>query len=83
MVNGKLKQEPLAKIQEYDPTWFVDLEATSFNDNWRVTVGGRNVGDEYPEKDKIGDYCCGRTYASGSHVDWQGAFYYGRVDYGF
>ena len=48
-----------------------------------VTLGGRNVGDEYPEKDQIADYCCGRVYASGSYVDWQGAFYYGRINVNF
>ena len=77
-------RNPWPNIQKYDATWFIDLEAAySFNESWRVTVGGRNVGDEYPEKDAIGDFCCGRTYSSGSYVDWQGAFYYGRVDYNF
>ena len=77
-------RNPWPNIQKYDATWFVDLEAMySFNESWRVTVGGRNVGDEYPEKDAIGDFCCGRTYSSGSYVDWQGAYYYGRVDYSF
>ena len=77
-------RNPWPNIQKYDATWFVDLEAMyAFNESWRVTVGGRNVGDEYPEKDAIGDFCCGRTYSSGSYVDWQGAFYYGRVDYSF
>ena len=77
-------RNPWPNIQKYDATWFIDLEAAySFNESWRVTVGGRNVGDEYPEKDAIGDFCCGRTYSSGSYVDWQGAFYYGRVDYSF
>ena len=72
------------RYQSYDATWFIDLEATyQFNDNWRFTLGGRNVGDEYPEKDAISDYCCGRDYASGSYVDWQGAYYYGRVSVDF
>ena len=77
-------RNPWPNIQKYDGTWFVDLEASyQLNDNWRFTVGGRNVGDEYPSKDAIGDYCCGRDYASGSYVDWQGAYYYGRVSVNF
>jgi len=77
-------RNPWPNIQKYDPSWFIDLEATYVvNDNWRLTVGGRNVGDEYPDKDAIGDYCCGRQYASGSYVDWQGAYYYGRVSVSF
>jgi iron complex outermembrane receptor protein len=77
-------RNPWPNIQKYDATWFIDLEATyQFNDNWRFTLGGRNVGDEYPEKDAISDYCCGRDYASGSYVDWQGAYYYGRVSVDF
>ena len=29
-------------------------------------VGGRNITDEYPDKDELGDDCCGRLYDSGS-----------------
>ena len=77
-------RNPWPNIQKYDATWFVDLEASyQLNDNWRFTLGGRNVGDEYPSKDAISDYCCGRDYASGSYVDWQGAYYYGRVSVDF
>jgi iron complex outermembrane receptor protein len=77
-------RNPWPNIQKNDVPWFVDLEASyQLNDNWRFTVGGRNVGDEYPSKDAIGDYCCGRDYASGSYVDWQGAYYYGRVSVNF
>ena len=77
-------RNPWPNIQDYDATWFLDLEATyRLNDMVSLTLGGRNVGDEYPEKDQIGDYCCGRVYASGSYVDWQGAFNYGRINVNF
>lgn len=77
-------RNPWPNIQDYDATWFLDLEATyRFNDMISVSLGGRNVGDEYPDKDEIADYCCGRVYASGSYVDWQGAFYYGRINVNF
>ena len=77
-------RNPWPNIQHYDSTWFVDVEASyRLNESLTLTAGGRNVGDTYPEKDAIADYCCGRQYASGSYVDWQGAYYYGRVDFRF
>ncbi len=75
-------------IQNYDPTFFVDLEGSwQFNENFRFTIGGRNIFDEYPDEvDRIAsdnDFCCGRTYASGSIVPWQGGYYYGRITANF
>jgi iron complex outermembrane receptor protein len=72
--------------QKFDETFFVDLEASyQINENFRATVGGRNVFDEYPDKiDKtIGDYCCGRVYASSSIVPWQGGYYFLRLNVDF
>ena len=77
-------RNPWPNIQKYDGAWFVDVEASyRFNDMWTITVGGRNVGDEYPEKDQISDYCCGRVYGSSAYMDWQGAYYYGRISANF
>ena len=77
-------RNPWPNIQKYDGAWFVDLEASyRLNDMFTITIGGRNVGDEYPEKDAISDYCCGRVYGSGSYMDWQGAYYYGRIQANF
>ncbi|HIF74492.1 MAG TPA: TonB-dependent receptor [Porticoccaceae bacterium] len=77
-------RNPWPNIQNYDSTWFVDVEGSyRINDSLTLTAGGRNVGDTYPEKDMIGDYCCGRQYSSGSYVDWQGAYYYGRINFSF
>ena len=73
-------RNPWPNIQKYDGAWFIDVEASyQLNDMFTITVGGRNVNDEYPEKDAISDYCCGRVYGSSSYMDWQGAYYYGRV----
>lgn len=73
-------RNPWPNIQKYDGAWFIDVEAAyQLNDMFTITVGGRNVGDEYPEKDAISDYCCGRVYGSSSYMDWQGAYYYGRL----
>ena len=75
---------PPTLIQTYSAITFLDLEASyQFTDELRVSLGGRNLTDEYPEKDNIGDYCCGRLYNSSTTVDWQGAYYYGRVSYNF
>ncbi|KKN48835.1 TonB-dependent receptor plug domain-containing protein [Pseudohongiella sp.] len=72
------------QVQEFDPTALIDLEAQyQINDLLRITFGGRNVFDQYPEKDAIGDYCCGRLYSSGTAVSWQGAYYYARLNASF
>jgi len=84
--NSNNNGDPLT-IQTYGATFFVDLEATyQINDNWRVSVGGRNILDEFPDKaDRVvvGDRCCGRTYDSASAAEWQGGYYYGRISVGF
>ena len=79
---------PALFIQQHSAATFVDLEAAyRFNDNWRVTVGGRNIFDDYPDReDRIAsdnDNCCGRTYRSGGILPWQGGYYYARIDMDF
>jgi iron complex outermembrane receptor protein len=70
--------------QTFDSTAFVDIEgAYQFNEMFRLSVGGRNVFDEYPDQDAISDFCCGRLYSSGSVVGWQGGYYYARLDANF
>jgi len=75
-------------VQKYSATTFFDLEGSySFNDNVRVTVGGRNIFDAYPDKTNRdlsqNDYCCGRTYGSASLVPWQGGYYFMRLNADF
>jgi len=71
-------------FQEWDAVTFLDVEAAyQVTEQIKVMVGGRNITDEYPDKDELGDDCCGRLYDSGSTVDWQGAYYYGRVTFDF
>ena len=71
-------------FQEWDAVTFLDVEAAyQVTEQIKVMVGGRNITDEYPDKDELGDDCCGRIYDSGSTVDWQGAYYYGRVTFDF
>ncbi|WP_261319477.1 TonB-dependent receptor plug domain-containing protein [Microbulbifer agarilyticus] len=70
--------------QTYDPVVQVDLEGKyHITDNTNVSLGGRNIFDEYPEKDALGDYCCGALYASDTVVDWQGSFYYMSLNHDF
>ena len=75
-------------VQTFDPVFFSDLEASyQINDNWRATVGGRNILDVYPDKTSKAksnnDQCCGRDYVSGSIVPWQGGYWYARVTASF
>lgn len=77
--NSNTGGSPL-RIQEFDPITFVDIEAQyQINDTIKVSFGGRNVTDEFPERDNISDFCCGRIYSSGTVVGWQGGYYYARL----
>lgn len=75
-------------VQHFNAITYFDLEgAYQLTNNFRLTVGGRNLFDEYPEEvDRSvngNDYCCGRVYSSGTIQDWQGAYYYLRLDADF
>ncbi|MEP1143727.1 MAG: TonB-dependent receptor [Henriciella sp.] len=66
-------------IQEFGEEVLFDLEGSyDFNENLTLSLGARNLFDEYPDvaDPAIGDSCCGRIYLSASEVDWQGGFYY-------
>ncbi|MFN3164115.1 MAG: hypothetical protein ACE37N_11705, partial [Pseudohongiellaceae bacterium] len=68
------------RFQTLPDILFTDIEAQyRVNDMIKLTLGGRNVFDEYPDQDTISDYCCGRIYSSGTVVGWQGGYYYGRL----
>ncbi|MEM6653908.1 MAG: TonB-dependent receptor, partial [Pseudomonadota bacterium] len=69
----------ITATQEFDPVVQFDLEGTyDINDIFSITVGARNIFDQYPDE---GDFevCCGRIYRSDSIVDWQGGYYYTRL----
>lgn len=76
-------------IQEYGSTVFFDLEANyQISENLSIAAGARNIFDEYPDKDGNGDRsqrddCCGVVYWSSNIVDWQGGYYYARLNYSF
>lgn len=71
-------------IQEYDPSVLFDLELSyALNDSLTLAAGARNLFDTYPDEGDSGDACCGRVYWSGDTVDWQGGYYYARLNYSF
>ncbi len=74
----------ITKIQEFSPEVLMDLEASyAFSDSLSLSVGARNIFDNYPDKDETGDACCGEVYRSDSIVDWQGGYYYMRLTAAF
>jgi len=72
------------RVQDYPTEALFDLEAQyDVTQALNITVGGRNIFDNYPPVDRIGDFCCGRVYSSGTPISWQGAYYFGRLRYDF
>ena len=72
------------RVQTADSNIFTDIEAQyQVNENIRLSIGGRNIFDEYPDQDELSDFCCGRLYNSGTSVTWQGAYYFGRLNVNF
>ena len=71
---------PVDRIQEFDTEVLIDLEASfRATDNVTLSVGARNIFDEYPAEGNNGETCCGRIYRSDSIVDWQGGYYYAKA----
>ncbi|MFA3792092.1 TonB-dependent receptor plug domain-containing protein [Aliiglaciecola sp. SL4] len=67
------------EIQTFGSELMVDLEGTyHINDMYTVSLGVRNIFDNYPDVATMGDSCCGRVYRSDSVVDWQGGYYYAK-----
>lgn len=67
-------------VQEYDPVMQFDIEGRyQFDEIFSLALGGRNIFDEYPQKDELGDYCCGALYPTGTPVSWDGSYYYMRI----
>ena len=60
-----------------------DLEGSYLaTESLRITVGVRNLFDTYPQYDEI-EASNGRLYRSDSIVDWQGGYYYTKLEYTF
>jgi len=70
-------------VQDYDPSVLFDVELTyTLSESLSLAAGARNILDTYPDEDE-GDSCCGAVYWSGNIVDWQGGYYYARLNYTF
>ena len=70
-------------IQDFSSMIMVDAEASYLFEGFLLSAGMRNMFDQYPEEDEIGDYCCGRVYPSAAGSSWNGAYYYFRVSKDF
>lgn len=59
--------------------WDADV-SWAVNDATTITIGGRNLFDEYPDPPAPLGFsaCCGRLYDSTSVMSWQGSYYYVR-----
>ncbi|WP_231759288.1 TonB-dependent receptor plug domain-containing protein [Microbulbifer elongatus] len=81
---GSYENFNAGEVQKYDPVVQVDVEGRyHITDATNMSVGGRNIFDTYPEKDLLGDECCGAIYMAGTVVDWQGSFYYMSLNHNF
>jgi iron complex outermembrane receptor protein len=69
-------------VQKFDPELMVDLEmAYQINDQYQISIGARNIFDNYPATDEINEGTAnGAIYRSDTPVDWQGGFYFVRLD---
>ncbi len=69
-------------IQDYHLETLFDAEVTyPITDQFSVSLGARDIFDNYPDVNKIDD-TNGRTYVDGP-VSWQGGYYYARLGFTF
>lgn len=73
---GEASNYQSENIQDFGAISMTDAQFTYFGDEFTLTFGGMNVFSEYPDRDTISDYCCGRIYPSASGISWQGARWY-------
>ena len=82
--NSESDDGVVSAIQIFEPEVMFDLEGTYFiSEMLSVSAGARNLFDNYPDAGEIGETCCGRIYRSDSIVDWQGGYYYMRLNMSF
>ena len=66
----------LDEIQTFGQELVVDAEATwTFRNRYSITIGARNVFDNYPDRGKF-EVCCGRIYRDDTVAPWQGTQLY-------
>lgn len=73
-------QNDAQRTQDFGEEIFFDAEISyQATDIVRLTVGARNIFDNYPDESNLVGMGNGRIYRSDSIVDWQGGYYYFRV----
>lgn len=73
-----------AQDQKFDARWLLDLALSYKLKNWNFTVGGDNITDVYPDKDvyDINVPTGGSLpYSQFSPFGFNGAYYYGKINY--
>jgi len=69
-------------IQKYGMETLFDAEVSvPLTDQFSLTLGARDIFDNYPDVNRIDD-TNGRTYVDGV-VPWQGGYYYARINFNF
>jgi iron complex outermembrane receptor protein len=67
--------------QKFSTQAMVDMELSyTFDKMFTIAVGARNIFDHYPAEDRL-QPTAGRIYRADSVVDWQGGFYYARINF--
>ncbi|SDB87890.1 iron complex outermembrane recepter protein [Acinetobacter boissieri] len=69
--------------QKYSAKWLLDLALSYKTGNWKFEVGGDNITNVYPDKDRTTASSTGGSiqYSLFSPFGANGAFYYTRVNY--
>jgi iron complex outermembrane receptor protein len=70
------------RIQKFDPMLMVDAEVSyAINEAYKVSVGVRNAFNKFPDPDRLFETTgSGAIYRTDSVVDWQGGFWFGRIE---
>lgn len=68
--------------QTFSAKWTLDLSLAYVLDNWKFTLGGDNVLDEYPDEVIFANSNGGQlVYSGSSPFGFNGAFVYASIDY--
>ncbi len=82
-VSNFVTGNPDLQFQDFGSEVQFDIEGSyDFTDDFTATLGIRNVTDEYPDEGDpaLRETTNGRIYRSDSVADWQGTFYYLRLN---
>ncbi len=70
-----------SQLQTFSPQWSTDLDVSyKISNQTRLAIGGTNIFDTYPEKNRSNDRL---AYSQYSPFGYNGAYYYVRASYEF